>query len=84
MTSTFPFINFTLLDRAPEIRSAVMVLHGENAHSLYFGKDAFKKLRGDNKELLIMADANHTDLYDNLEKIPFDQLAAFFNKNLSK
>lgn len=82
VTTFFPFINFTLLDRASEIRSAVMVLNGEKAHSLYFGKDAFSKLKGDNKELLIIADANHTDLYDNLEKIPFDQLATFFNRYL--
>lgn len=81
-TSFLPFVNFTLLDRAGEIRNAVMVLHGENAHSRYFGEDAFKLLRGDNKELLIVAGANHTDLYDNLEKIPFDQLATFFNTNM--
>lgn len=80
ISSSLPFINFTLLDRAGEIRNAVMVLHGENAHSRYFGEDAFKLLHGDNKELLIVADANHTDLYDNLNKIPFDQLAGFYAK----
>lgn len=80
VTSSLPFINFTLLDRAGEIRNAVMVLHGEKAHSLYFGEDAFKKMRGGNKELLIVADANHTDLYDNLDKIPFDRIAAFYKK----
>ncbi len=79
VTSALPFINFTLLDRAGEIRNAVMVVHGEKAHSRYFGEDAFKKLHGDNKELLIVADANHCDLYDNLDKIPFNQIAAFFN-----
>ncbi len=79
VTSALPFINFTLLDRAGEIRNAVMVVHGEKAHSRYFGEDAFKKLHGDNKELLIVADANHCDLYDNLNKIPFNQIAAFFN-----
>lgn len=77
-TSALPFINFTLLDRAGEIRNAVMVVHGEKAHSRYFGEDAFKKLRGDNKQLLIVADANHCDLYDNLEKIPFAEIATFF------
>ena len=82
ITSFLPFINFTLLDRIGEIRNAVMVLHGEKAHSRYFGEDAFKRLSGDNKELLIVADADHTDLYDNLEKIPFDQLATFFNAHL--
>lgn len=81
-TSVFPFINFTLLDRAGEIENALMVVHGENAHSLYFGKDAFAKLKGDNKQLLIVADADHTDLYDNLEKIPFNEIAAFFNTYL--
>ena len=79
VTSSLPFINFTLLDRAGEIRNAVMVVHGEKAHSRYFGEDAFKKLHGDNKELLIVADANHCDLYDNLDKIPFNQIAVFFN-----
>lgn len=83
-TNWFPFINFTLLDRADEIRGAVMIVHGEKAHSLYFGEDAFKKLKGDNKELLIVADANHTDLYDNLEKIPFDQIATFYYKYLNQ
>ncbi len=82
MTSSFPFINFTLLERASEIESAVMVLHGDRAHSLYFGKDAFKKLKGDNKQLLIVNDADHTDLYDNLDKIPFDEIAAFYKSNL--
>lgn len=82
VTSPFPFINFTLLERASEIESAVMVLHGDRAHSLYFGKDAFKKLKGDNKQLLIVNDADHTDLYDNLDKIPFDEIAAFYKSNL--
>ena len=79
ITSALPFINFTLLDRAGEIRNAVMIVHGENAHSLYFGETAFKKLHGDNKEMLVVADANHCDLYDNLDKIPFNQIAEFFN-----
>lgn len=82
ITSFLPFINFTLLDRIGEIRNAVMIVHGEKAHSLYFGEDAFKRLQGDNKELLIVADADHTDLYDNLEKIPFDQIATFFNNRM--
>ena len=82
ITSFLPFINFTLLDRIGEIRNAVMIVHGEKAHSLYFGEDAFKRLQGDNKELLIVADADHTDLYDNLEKIPFDQIASFFNNRM--
>lgn len=77
-TSNLPFINFPLLSRAGEIRNAVMVAHGEKAHSLYMGKTAFSKLHGDNKELLIVADASHCDLYDNLDKIPFDQIATFY------
>lgn len=80
VTSVLSFINFPLLHRAGEIRNAVMIVHGEKAHSLYFGQDAFKKLKGDNKEMLIVEDANHVDLYDNLEKIPFDQIATFFNR----
>ncbi len=59
-----------------------MVLHGEKAHSRYFGEDAFKKLKGENKELLIIPGANHTDLYDNMEKIPFDRIEQFFLKYL--
>jgi hypothetical protein len=82
MTSSLPFINFPLLSRAGEIRNAVMIVHGENAHSRYFGEDAFKKLKGDNKKLVIVPGANHCDLYDNLEKIPFDDIAEFFNAYL--
>lgn len=78
-TSNLPFINFPILSRAGEIRNAVMVVHGEKAHSLYMGKTAFSKLHGNNKDLLIVADADHTDLYDNLEKIPFNQIATFYN-----
>lgn len=78
-TSFLPFINFPLLSRAGEIRNAVLVVHGENAHSRYFGEDAFKLLQGDNKELLIVKDASHCDLYDNLNKIPFDKITDFYN-----
>ena len=84
-TSTLPFFNFTLLDRAGEIRSAVMILHGENAHSRYFGEDAFKRLDGaPDKELVIVPGASHTDLYDNLSKIPFDRLAAFYSSHMPR
>ena len=72
-----------ILQRADEIRSAVLVVHGENAHSRYFSEDAFKKLTGDNKELLIIPGASHVDLYDNMEKIPFDKMTEFFNTNLN-
>ncbi|MCH5331283.1 MAG: alpha/beta hydrolase [Alistipes sp.] len=81
-TSPLPFVNFPLLERAGEIENAVMVMHGERAHSFYFGKDAFAKLRGDNKEFIVVPDADHTDLYDNLEKIPFDKIVAFYNRHL--
>ena len=64
------------------IKSAVLMIHGEKAHSRYFSEDAFKKLTGENKELYIVPDANHVDLYDNLEKIPFDKIEEFFKTNL--
>ena len=81
-TEAIPFINFPLMSRADEIESAVLVIHGEKAHSRYFGEDAFKKLKGDNKELMIIPGASHTDLYDNLAVIPFDKMEAFFQNNL--
>lgn len=84
MTSALPFVNFTLLDRAGEIRNAVMVVHGEKAHSLYFGKDAFARLKGDNKKLLIVPGASHTDLYDRTDIIPFDEIEKFFTEHLEK
>ncbi|MCH5318928.1 MAG: alpha/beta hydrolase [Paramuribaculum sp.] len=80
ITSNLPFMNFKFFEYAGELENAVMIVHGEKAHSLYFGEDTFKKLHGENKELLIIADATHVDLYDNLEKIPFDQIATFFRK----
>ena len=80
-TEAIPFINFPLMSRADEIENAVLVIHGEKAHSRYFGEDVFKKLKGDNKELMIIPGANHTDLYDNLTVIPFDKLEAFFRLN---
>ncbi|WP_288837835.1 alpha/beta hydrolase [uncultured Bacteroides sp.] len=82
VTEAIPFINFPLMSRADEIETAVLVIHGEKAHSRYFGEDAFKKLQGDNKELMIIPDASHTDLYDNLSVIPFDKIQAFFQNNL--
>lgn len=81
-TSSLSFINMPILAYSDEIRSAVLVVHGEKAHSRYFGEDAFKKLKGDNKELLIVPGAVHTDLYDNREKIPFDQIEQFYNQYL--
>lgn len=81
-TSALSFINSKMLAYSGEIRSAVLVLHGEKAHSRYFGEDAFKKLEGDNKRLLIIPGASHVDLYDRLDIIPFDTLASFFEEYL--
>ena len=81
-TEAIPFINFPLMSRADEIENAVLIIHGEKAHSRYFGEDAFKKLKGDNKELMIIPGASHTDLYDNLAVIPFDKMETFFKLNL--
>ena len=80
--SVLPFINMPLLTYADEIRSAVLLIHGEKAHSRYFSEDTFKKLKGDNKELLIIPGAVHTDLYDKTDIIPFDKIASFYNQYL--
>lgn len=82
VTSSLSFMAMPILSYAGEIRSAVMIVHGEKAHSRYFGEDAFKLLKGDNKELVIVPGANHTDLYDQMDKIPFDRIEAFYKKNL--
>lgn len=82
MTSALSFINMPILARSGEIQNAVLMIHGEKAHSRYFSEDAFKQLKGKNKELLIIPDANHVDLYDNLEKIPFDKIEAFYREYL--
>ena len=81
-TSVLSFINMPLLSYISEIRSAVLLIHGEKAHSRYFSEDAYKRLTGDNKELLIIPGANHVDLYDNLEVIPFDKIDGFFKEAL--
>lgn len=82
MTSSLSFINMPILSYAAEIKSPVLMIHGEKAHSRYFSEDAFKKLVGDNKRLLIIPNANHVDLYDNMEKIPFNEITEFFKTNL--
>lgn len=82
VTSYLSFLNMPILQYSDEIRSAVLLVHGEKAHSCYFSKDAFKKLKGDNKELMIIPDAVHTDLYDQIDIIPFDKIAEFINKNM--
>ena len=81
-TSSLSFINMPILSYSDEIRSAVLLIHGEKAHSRYFSEDAFKKLKGDNKELLIVPGASHTDLYDNLNVIPFDKMVQFYREYL--
>ena len=81
-TSSLSFLNMPILAYAGEIRSAVLLVHGEKAHSRYFSEDTYKMLKGDNKELLIVPEANHTDLYDNFEKIPFDKIEQFYRMYL--
>ena len=82
ITSSLSFINMPILSYSAEIRSAVMMVHGEKAHSCYLSRDAFSKLKGDNKKLEIIPGAVHTDLYDRLDIIPFDDIEAFFRKYL--
>ena len=82
-TSSLSFINMPLLTYSDEIRNAVLMIHGEKAHSRYFSEDAFKKLKGDNKELLIIPGASHVDLYDNQANvIPVDKIESFFRAYL--
>lgn len=81
-TSALSFMNMPILAYSGEIRSAVLVIHGEKAHSCYFSKDAFEKLTGDNKELMIIPGAVHTDLYDRIDIIPFDKIENFYNEYL--
>lgn len=86
-TSPIPWINFPLMSRAGEIESAVMILHGEKAHSLYFGSDAYKRLtvvpgRENNKIFMVIPGASHTDLYDRKDIIPFGSIERFFTENL--
>jgi peptidase S15 len=83
ITSALSFINMPLLAYSDEIRSAVLIIHGEKAHSRYFSEDAFKKLKGDNKELLIIEGASHVDLYDNKAGvIPYEKIKSFFDMSL--
>ena len=87
VTGCQSFLNQPILKYSNEIRSAVLIIHGEKAHSCYFSKDAYESMvkdskYTDNKELMIIPDAVHTDLYDNLEVIPFDKIESFYNKYL--
>lgn len=81
-TSALSFMNMPILQYSNEIRSAVLVIHGEKAHSRYFSEDAFKNLKGENKELLIIPNAVHTDLYDRMDIIPFDKIESFYRTYL--
>ncbi|MCD8236131.1 MAG: alpha/beta hydrolase [Prevotellaceae bacterium] len=86
-TSAIPWINFPLMSRAGEIENAVMILHGEKAHSFYFGSDAYKKLtvtpgKENNKVFMVVPGASHTDLYDRKDVIPFEYIEKFFEENL--
>ena len=76
------FMNQPIINYADEIESAVFIIHGKEAHSCYFSEDEFKKLKGDNKKLLLIPDAVHIDLYDNLDVIPFDEIVDFYNEYL--
>lgn len=80
VTSNLPFLNFRFFEYADELENAVLIVHGDKAHSYYFSKDTFARLKGDNKQLLTVKDASHCDLYDRLDIIPFDEIAAFFIK----
>ena len=87
VTSSLSFINMPILQYSSEIRSSVLIIHGEKAHSCYFSKDAYSNMiknskYKDNKELMIIPNAVHTDLYDKIDVIPFDKIEEFFNKNL--
>lgn len=82
VSSSLSLLNMPILAYAGEIENAVLLVHGEKAHSRYFSEDTFKKLQGGNKELFIVPDAVHTDLYDNLDKIPFDKIEEFYNQYL--
>lgn len=83
-TANGSLMNMRLFEYAPEIRSAVLIVHGEKAHSLMYSQDAYKLLKGANKELMIIPGASHTDLYDNMDCIPFDKLNTFFNTAFAK
>ena len=81
-TSALPFMNFKFFEYAGELENAVLIVHGDKAHSYYFGKDTFALLKGDNKQLLTVKGASHCDLYDQIDIIPFDEIAAFYKQYL--
>ncbi len=81
-TSNLPFLNFKFFEYADELERAVLIVHGDQAHSYYFGKGAFEKLKGDNKQMLSIKGASHCDLYDQIDIIPFDAISAFYKEYL--
>ena len=88
VTGTLSFLNQPILQYSNEIRSAVLLIHGEKAHSCYFSRDAYAAMlegnpNPENKELFIIPGAVHTDLYDNLAVIPFDKIEAFFRQAMA-
>ena len=82
VTSGLPFLNFKFFEYADELENAVMIVHGDKAHSFYFGKDVHALLKGANKELVVVPGASHTDLYDRTDIIPFDKIERFFKEYL--
>ena len=82
MTSALPFVNFKFFEYADELENAVLIVHGDKAHSYYFGKDTFAKLEGANKQMLTVKGASHCDLYDRVYIIPFDEISAFYTEYL--
>ena len=82
LTSLPDFMNMPLRTYSGEIESAVLLIHGEKAHSRYFSEDAFKQLKGNNKQLMIIPGAVHTDLYYKMDVIPFDKIEKFYRANL--
>ena len=76
------WLNTRFLYYTDEIRSSVLLIHGSKAHSYYMGKDAFSKLKGNNKKMITIEGANHCDLYDNLNVIPFDEIEKFIKDNM--
>jgi len=87
VVGTMSFLNQPILKYSNEIRSAVLIVHGDKAHSYYFGKEAYENMikdssYTDNKEFLSIEGASHVDLYDNMEVIPFDKIHKFFEENM--
>ena len=82
VTGCISFISQPIIAYSDEIKSAVLIIHGEDAHSCYFSKDEYEKLTGDNKELMIIPNAVHTDLYYKTDVIPFDKIVEFYNEYL--